>query len=70
MARRGSENLLLAISILRADVRLGLSHGLRSLELAEESGAASTLRACLGNLGNLYYVLGDFEQALNYLLEP
>ena len=47
-------------------MRSGLSHGLRSLELAEESGAASTLRACLGNLGNLFHVLGDFERALNY----
>jgi DNA-binding NtrC family response regulator/tetratricopeptide (TPR) repeat protein len=59
-------NLLLAISILRADVRSGLSHGLRALELAEESGTASTLRACLGNLGNLFHVLGDFERAADY----
>ena len=61
-----AENLLLAVSILRSDVRSGLSHGFRSLELAEVSGAASTLRACLGNLGNLFHVLGDFERALDY----
>jgi tetratricopeptide (TPR) repeat protein len=61
-----AENLLLAVSILRADARSGLSHGLRALELAEESGCASTLRACLGNLGNLFHVLGDFERAADY----
>ena len=61
-----AENLLLAISILRSDVRSGLSHGLRALELADESGIASTRRACLGNLGNLYHVLGDFELAIDY----
>lgn len=61
-----AENLLLAISILRADVRSGLSHGLHALELAEESGTASTLRACLGNLGNLFHVLGDFDRAADY----
>ena len=46
-----AENLLLAVSILRSNVRSGLSHGLRALELADESGIASTRRACLGNLG-------------------
>ena len=61
-----AENLLLAVSILRSDVRSGLSHGLRALELADESGIASTRRACLGNLGNLYHVLGDFEVAIDF----
>ena len=61
-----AENIRLAVSILRSDVRSGLSHGLRALELADESGIASTRRACLGNLGNLFHVLGDFEVAVDY----
>ena len=61
-----ASNLLLATSILRADVRSGLDHGLHALRLAEESGAASTLRASLGNLGNLFHISGDFERAVNY----
>ena len=59
-------NLLLATSILRADVMSGLSHGMRALKLAEEAGAASTLRASLGNLGNLFHMSGDFERAVDY----
>ena len=60
------ENLLLAISILRSDAKSGLSHGLRALELAGQAGTASTLRACLGNLGNLFHALGDFDRAIDY----
>jgi hypothetical protein len=47
-----ASNLLLAVAILRGDPRSGLPEGLCALERAEESGVATTLRACLANLGN------------------
>jgi DNA-binding NtrC family response regulator/tetratricopeptide (TPR) repeat protein len=61
-----AENTCLAISVLRSDLDAALSHARRGLELAERSGAASSLRACLGNLGNLFTVRGDFDRAVEY----
>src|SRR5437870_12250751 len=42
-------------------------HGRRALEIAEVSGAASSLRACLGNLGTLYTARAEFDRAVEYL---
>src|SRR5436190_924738 len=61
-----AENLMLAISLMRSDLKGALPHGLRSAELAEKSGSAIMLRASFGNLGNLYYLLGDFDKAIEY----
>jgi tetratricopeptide (TPR) repeat protein len=61
-----AENTNLAIAVLCSDFELGLVHGRRALTSAEQSGSASTLRACLGNLGNLYFIVGDFDQAVEY----
>ena len=62
-----SENNLLAMSIVRSDFERALFHGLRSLRLAEESGASRV--TCLVNLGNLCYATGDFQQAIGYFEE-
>jgi DNA-binding NtrC family response regulator/tetratricopeptide (TPR) repeat protein len=61
-----AENTHLAVAILRSEFDNGLKHGRLALDFAEQSGAAGTLRACLGNLGNLYLMVGDFEQAVSY----
>jgi DNA-binding NtrC family response regulator len=61
-----AENLLLAIALLRSDFPEALKHGRRALDLAELSGSAGMCRASLGNLGNTFYSLGDFDQAMEY----
>jgi tetratricopeptide (TPR) repeat protein len=61
-----AENLLLAICLMRSDLKAALPHGLKSAELAEKSGSAVMCRASLGNLGNLYYLLGEFDKATDY----
>lgn len=61
-----AENVLVAVSIMRSDVAAGLDHGHRALRLSEASGSGSLRRACLGNLGNVHFLLGEFEKAVDY----
>ena len=44
-----AENVQLAIALTESDLDLGLEHGHRAVALAEDSGVAVTLRACLAN---------------------
>ena len=60
-------NLRLATSILRADTGAAMELGHQALELSAEAGVASTRRACLGNMGNLYQIRGEFERSVHYL---
>ena len=60
-------NTSLAIAVLRSDLDAALLHGRRALEIADVSGAVSSLRASLGNLGTLYTVRADFDCAVEYL---
>src|SRR5262249_1592633 len=57
-----SLNARLAVAILTSDYNRALEIGKRALEVAQESGAAGPLRACLGNLGNLSYSIGEFDR--------
>ena len=61
-----TSNLDLAIAVLRSDFNAAEEYGLRAVNLAEESGVAKIRRAALGNMGNLFYELGDFEKATYY----
>jgi tetratricopeptide (TPR) repeat protein len=61
-----AENIHFGISVLLSDFETGLKQGQRALRLAEESGAASTIGTSLGNLGNLYYLVGHFDEAIDY----
>mgnify|MGYP003694323015 CR=1 FL=1 len=49
---------------MMSEVERGFSRGRRALHLARESGAVAMQRACLGNLGNLYFAIGDFDKAV------
>ena len=49
-----------------SDFDSGMTHGKRSLEFAEESGSVGAQAACLGNLGNLLYLIGRFDEAVDY----
>jgi len=62
-----AENTRIAIALLRSDLDAALKHGRRALQIAEESGAVSSLRASLGNLGTLYTIRADFDHAVEYL---
>jgi len=61
-----AENILVAIAIMQADALDGIEHARRALVLAEKSGSGGLRRACLGNLGNLHYLLGEFEEAVEH----
>jgi len=61
-----SLNTRLAVAILTSDYDRALEIGEHALEVAADSGAAGPLRACLGNLGNLSYSIGQFERAVEY----
>ena len=61
-----SENLELALAVLRSQFDAGRECGLRAVELAERSGAKSIYRAAVANLGNLFYAIGEFEQAVEF----
>ena len=60
-------NLDLAIAVLRSEFDVAKDCGFRAVELAQQSGVAKIQRAILGNMGNLFYELGDFERATEYL---
>ena len=62
-----AEITLVAVAIMRTDLHEGTRHGQRALQLAEQCGSATLRRACLGNLGNLYYLIGRFKEAVEHL---
>ncbi|HWW82980.1 MAG TPA: sigma 54-interacting transcriptional regulator, partial [Vicinamibacterales bacterium] len=59
-------NIRLAVHILRSEFDAARQSGVRAIELATRSGALSTLRASLANVGNLMYSLGAFKEATEY----
>jgi transcriptional regulator with PAS, ATPase and Fis domain/tetratricopeptide (TPR) repeat protein len=61
-----AENTRLAVAILRSDFSEALSHGQRALEIAYRANASATIRACLGNLGNVCFAVGEFDRAISY----
>jgi transcriptional regulator with PAS, ATPase and Fis domain len=61
-----AENTRVALAIMRSDTDAGFLHARRSLQLAEQSGSASMLRAAFGNYGNLLLAAGEFEQATHH----
>jgi tetratricopeptide (TPR) repeat protein len=58
-------NLELAIGVLRAEFSLAMECGLRAMEMAKQSGSAKLQQSILGNLGNLFFEMGDFDRATN-----
>ena len=59
-------NFELAISVLRSEFDEAEKHGHRAIALASQSGAAMIWRAAIGNMGNLYYAIGDSSRAIEY----
>ncbi len=54
----------MALSI--SDLDRALEHGTRALQLAQGCGASGLERVCLVNLSNLFFMLGNFNEALRY----
>jgi tetratricopeptide (TPR) repeat protein len=53
------------MAALTSDHRYALTCGRHAVALAEESGGAACQRTCLGNLGFVFYVTGEFDKAVN-----
>jgi transcriptional regulator with PAS, ATPase and Fis domain len=62
-----AENIALGISVMQSEFESARIHGHRAMELCERAGLALLFRASMGNLGSLYYALGDFDAAVEYL---
>jgi DNA-binding NtrC family response regulator/tetratricopeptide (TPR) repeat protein len=60
------DNVQLGISVMLLDFDGVLQRGQRVLDMTEESGALSSRRSCLANLGNLMYLMGEFDKAVEY----
>jgi tetratricopeptide (TPR) repeat protein len=56
-------NLDLAIAVLCSEFDVAKECGHRAAELAELSGVAKIRRAVLGNMGNLFCEIGEFDRA-------
>jgi transcriptional regulator with PAS, ATPase and Fis domain/tetratricopeptide (TPR) repeat protein len=52
------------LAILKSDHKSALEHARRAVMLAEESGGAACLRTCLGTLGIVFYLLGEFNDGI------
>src|SRR5207247_5113272 len=62
-----AENTHVGVAIMRSESNAGLPHARNGLSLSELSGRAASRRAHLGNLGNLLYLLGEFNEAVEHL---
>jgi DNA-binding NtrC family response regulator/tetratricopeptide (TPR) repeat protein len=61
-----TENVRTALAIISSDYEEGLRRGQRAFALADESGAAAIKRATLSNIGNIFYRMGRFGEAVDY----
>ena len=61
-----AENAQICIAVLRSDAHAGMKHAHEGLGLSEQSGRAAGRRALLGNLGNVLFLLGRFDEAVDY----
>ncbi len=59
-----AENNHVAVAIMLSDFFEGIEHAEHAERLSAESGAAAMHKAALGNLGNLYCLVGDFDRAI------
>jgi DNA-binding NtrC family response regulator/tetratricopeptide (TPR) repeat protein len=62
-----AHNDLVASCIIDSDVDSGIRAAEISVSLSDASGVATVRRACLGNLGNLYYIAGQFDKAAEHI---
>jgi DNA-binding NtrC family response regulator/tetratricopeptide (TPR) repeat protein len=61
-----AENTQVCVALMRSATHQALEHSRIFMDLSEQSGRAATRRAALGNLGNLLYLVGDFDSAVKH----
>jgi tetratricopeptide (TPR) repeat protein len=61
-----AEHIEVAIATMRADFTEALERSPRAIELASRSGARYLLATAQGNYGNLLYLTGDYDNALQH----
>ena len=61
-----AHNLLLALALLGSDFETARERGETAAALAATAGAAGMHRSALGNLGNLFYAIGEYERAVGH----
>ena len=61
-----AHNLLLALALLGSDFETARERGETAAGLAATAGAAGMHRSALGNLGNLFYAIGEYERAVGH----
>ena len=59
-------NIDMGIAVMRYEFEVAREIGLQAFEMARQSGVARSRRALQGNLGNLFFELGEFDKALEY----
>jgi len=62
-----AENGLAAIALMTSDYECALAHSKRASTVALESCSVRWSLAPLGNIGNVYYKMAEFDQAKKYL---
>ncbi len=60
---------LTGFAIMQSDYELAADHARRALGLANECGVAGLRRTALGNLGNVHFQLGHFDESVRYFEE-
>src|SRR6266851_1605916 len=61
-----AENVEVAIAIMRSDFVGGLKHARRAMELGGKTGATNLYATSVGNLGNLLFLTGEYEHAVEH----
>ena len=61
-----AHNLLLALALLGSDFETARERGETAAALAATAGAAGMHRSALGNLGNLFFAIGEYERAVGH----
>ncbi|HJZ66702.1 MAG TPA: hypothetical protein VKF81_01050, partial [Blastocatellia bacterium] len=62
-----AENMALGIAIEQSEFEAATGHGSVAIEIAERAGLPLIVRNAVGNVGNLFLALGDFERASEHL---
>ena len=61
-----AHNLLLALALLGSDFETARERGETAAALAATAGAAGMHRSALGNLGNLFFAIGEYDRAVGH----
>jgi DNA-binding NtrC family response regulator/tetratricopeptide (TPR) repeat protein len=61
-----AQTTLLSAAMLRSEFAIALGHARRGVHVAQQSGAAVWRRASFANMAHLFYLLGRFDESVDY----